>query len=154
MTNKATGVTFSFDPKNALVEKGSASSSVAGNAAVVGGSLTHWKWYDSRYNVSNSLQASEVVSMDFHDGDSTLVIRVDNKTSVIYAAKDSKEHLKDGMKLQILTPGSWVMSAEDLNTKGDDVKYMQLSFAGDANTNNVFAEKMASTIFGSKFSKR
>ena len=45
------------------------------------------------------------------------------------------------MKLQILTPGSWVMSAEDLNTKGDDVKYMQLSFAGDANTNNVFAEK-------------
>ena len=141
MTNKATGVTFSFDPKNALVEKGSASSSVAGNAAVVGGSLTHWKWYDSRYNVSDSLQVSEVVSMDFHDGDSTLVIRVDNKTSVIYAAKDSKEHLKDGMKLQILTPGSWVMSAEDLNTKGDDVKYMQLSFAGDANTNNVFAEK-------------
>ena len=65
MTNKATGATFSFDPKNAVKETGTSTSAVSGNAAEVGGALTQWIWYNSRYNVSNSLQASEVVSMDF-----------------------------------------------------------------------------------------
>jgi hypothetical protein len=70
MTNKATGATFSFDPKNAVKETGTSTSAVSGNAAEVGGALTQWIWYNSRYNVSNSLQASEVVSMDFAGGES------------------------------------------------------------------------------------
>ena len=148
MTNKATGATFSFDPKNAVKETGTSTSAVSGNAAEVGGALTQWIWYNSRYNVSNSLQASEVVSMDFAGGDSTLVIRVDAATNVIYAAKDSKQKLQSGTALQILTPGSWVMSAEDLNTKGDDVKYMQLSFAEDIDK-NPFADKYQAQVLRS-----
>ncbi|WP_293739406.1 DUF6383 domain-containing protein [uncultured Parabacteroides sp.] len=141
LTNKATGVTFSFDPKNAVKETGTATTAATGKAAEVGGTLTQWIWYNSRYNVSNSLNAANAVSMDFSNGDSTLVVRADNTSKVIYAAKDSKQKLNSGLTLQILNPKTWVMSPADLNTKGEDVKYMQLAFSGDAAKNNPFAEK-------------
>ncbi|OUO07214.1 DUF6383 domain-containing protein [Parabacteroides johnsonii] len=136
MTNKATGITFSFDPKNATT-----GTSMTTASREIGGVLTEWKWYDSRFNVSTSLQSSEKLTMDFHNGDSVLYVAQD-PSGILYAKKETKKVALPGgaVSLQILQPGVWTLSAEDLNTKGDDVKYMQLSFAEDIDK-NPFADK-------------
>ena len=136
LTNKATGVTLSFDEDNAVVGNGAA---VTPKSTQIGGTMTQWKWYDSRFGTQ--LGSAPALTVDFANGDSTMTVKIDNTTKVLYVAKEHKSKTLSGQALRICTPGTWTMSAEDLNTKGDDVKYMQLSFKGNANTNNIFAEK-------------
>lgn len=85
MTNKATGITFSFDPKNATT-----GASMTAASREIGGVLTEWKWYDSRFNVSNSLQSAEKLTMDFHSGDSVLYVAQD-ASGILYAKKETKK---------------------------------------------------------------
>ena len=146
LTNKATGVTLSFDPKKAA--KGAGASLVAGSTEL-GGVLTEWKWYDDRYNSSaDELATWARLSMSFSNAneDSTLFIKRD-ASNILYAAKESqrKSVIGNDVTLQIRKPGNWVMSPEDLNTKGSDVKYMQLSFAEDIES-NPFADKYQAQI--------
>ena len=132
LVNKATGVVFAFDEDNAVV--GSAAATTA--SKTIGGS-TQWKWLDSRFG--NDLVNAKPFTIDFHQGDSVMAVKENG--GVLYAVKDSKKNSLTGLVFRILKPHTWVMSAVDLNTKGEDVKYMQLSFDADATDNNPFAEK-------------
>ncbi len=150
LTNKATGVTFSFDPKNAGVGM-SATLTANPKATELGGVLTAWDWYDSRYSTaanSYALQNDALISMNFRNAgnDSVLVVKEDATSHILYAVKESAKNATTGaLELQVLKPGEWVLSAEDLNTKGDDVKYMQLAFAEDIDS-NPFADKYQAQV--------
>ena len=150
LTNKATDLVLSFDKKNAVIGNATAATSLS---KTIGGNMYQWKWYDSRYE--NALwdgtnDICKALSVDFTnaEADSVMVVKVDTDQT-LYVAKDEKSQTINGQDLIIRTPGEWIMSAEDLNTKGDEVKYMQLGFAEDIDS-NPFAEKwQAQSLVGS-----
>ena len=152
LTNKATKTVFAFDKKNAV--KNGDPMDLA--SATIGGNVYQWKWYDSRYakdiyDFSASQPKSVALSMDFTDeeADSTMIVDFDQTSKLLYVKKDEKSQNISGVGLLIKKPGNWIMKPHDLNTQGDKEKYMLLSFAGDANENNPFAEKwQAQTITG------
>ena len=149
LTNKATDLVLSFDKKNAVIGDATAATDAS---RTIGGNMYQWKWYDSRYENAlwNGADIRKALSVDFTDSeaDSVMVVKVDaNQT--LYVAKDEKSQTITGQDLIIRVPGEWVMSAEDLNTKGDEVKYMQLGFAEDIE-GNPFADKwQAQNLVGS-----
>ena len=110
LTNKATGVTLSFDPKKAA--KGAGASLVAGSTEL-GGVLTEWKWYDDRYNSSaDELATWARLSMSFSNAneDSTLFIKRD-ASNILYAAKESQRKSKkptQRTKIRRLSPYAWI----------------------------------------------
>ena len=134
LVNKATGVVFAFDEDNAVV--GSATATDA--SKTIGGSSL-WKWHDSRFGDLST--AWKPFTIDFADGDSVMAVKKD-ANGILYAVKnDKKTGVAGSLTAGVYKPTTWVMSAVDLNTKGEDVKYMQLSFDADATDNNPFAEK-------------
>ena len=134
LENKATGVIFSFNEDNAVV--GSAATATAKSQTIEG--LSQWKWLESRF--TGDLVSAKAFTIDFADGDSVMTVKKD-ANNVLYAVKDHKKNSLTGISVQVVKPNTWVMSAVDLNTKGDAVKYMQLTFDGAAATNNLFADK-------------
>ena len=147
LENKATGVTFSFDQKDAVDANGT-TPAYSAKATQTGGVLTAWDWYSSRYNTGGILNTAAPFTMGFRNNgnDSTLYIAEQSRTGILFAAKESQKNTLNGaVNLQIMTPGSWILSAEDLNTKGDDVKYMQLSFSEDIKE-NPFADKYQAQV--------
>ena len=138
LENKATGVIFSFNKSNAVL------GSVAATAAskTIGG-VAQWKWLDSRFG-TNLSDTDKTFTVDYANGDSVMAVKKASD-GVLYVAKDHKKNAGnlEALKVSVVEPGSWVMSAVDLNTKGDAVKYMQLTFDGSAATvaNNPFADK-------------
>ena len=136
LENKATGVIFSFNKSNAVL-----GSTAATAASKTIGGVAQWKWLDSRFGAD--LQANDkTFTVDYANGDSVMAVKKASD-GVLYVAKDHKKNAASlgALKVSVVEPGSWVMSAVDLNTKGDDVKYMQLTFDGGAATNNLFADK-------------
>ena len=136
LENKATGVIFSFNKDNAVLglEAATAASKTIGGVA-------QWKWLDSRFGTD--LQATDkTFTVDYANGDSVMAIKK-STDGVLFVAKDHKKNASTlaALKVSVVEPGTWIMSAVDLNTKGDDVKYMQLTFDGAAATNNLFADK-------------
>ena len=145
LTNKATGLVFSFDTKNAVEGDVAPTGADLDKASTIGGTSTQWKWYDSRF--STDFTTGQPLTIDFDNGDSTMVVKITN--DIVYVAKEIKSATLTPQSIRILDPQTWIMSPTDLNTKGDEVKYMQLSFAGEANDNNVFTGKwQAQTITG------
>ena len=144
LENKATGVIFSFDEDNAVVGDATAANA---KSQTIGG-MSQWKWLESRF--AKDLAATDkAFTIDFADGDSVMTVKKD-ANNVLYAVKDHKKNSLTGIKVQVVKPNTWVMSAVDLNTKGDKVKYMELAFDGDAAENNPFAEKyQAQGLYGS-----
>ena len=138
LTNKATGLELSFDTKNAVDKFTTAATD---QSKLIGGSTEYWYWYAGRN--AAQVNSAEELTVNFHNGDSTMVIKRASD-DVLYVAKDVNDGAATpgGITLQVLNPGTWVMSASDLNTKGDKVKYMELSFAEGAEANNPFAGKL------------
>ena len=138
LENKATGVIFSFNKSNAVL--GSAAATAA--SKTIGG-VAQWKWLDSRFGTDLS-ETDKTFTVDYANGDSVMAVKKASD-GVLYVAKDHKKNAASlsNFTVSVVEPGSWVMSAVDLNTKGDDVKYMQLTFDGSAATvaNNPFADK-------------
>ncbi len=134
LENKATGVIFSFDEDNAVVGDATAANA---KSQTIGG-MSQWKWLESRF--AGDLVDAKVFTIDFADGDSVMTVKK-GTGGVLFAAKDHKKNSLTGEAVKVVKPNTWVMSAVDLNTKGDKVKYMELAFDGDAAENNPFAEK-------------
>jgi len=134
LVNKATGIVFAFDEDNAVVGNAAATDA----SRTIGGS-SQWKWMDSRFgDLSTSWKP---FTIDFANGDSVLTVKKD-ANKVLYAVKDHKSKTVSGnLTAGVYKPTTWVMSAVDLNTKGEDVKYMQLSFDEGSASNNPFADK-------------
>ena len=66
-----------------------------------------------------------------------------NKNGSVYAYKYANDKTPDvtALALKLVKAGTYVLSAEDLNTKTNtkNVAYMQLDFGSDAKENNIFA---------------
>ena len=149
LTNKATGVSFSFDTKNA-VDGNNGAPTMSAAATQTGGVLTAWDWYASRYYAAGGLNRAADFRMGFRNAGNDSVLYVAQGTGgILFAAKESVKNTAaintNAVDLQIMTPGSWILSAVDLNTKGDDVKYMQLSFSEDIKE-NPFADKYQAQV--------
>ena len=146
LRNKATFVTFAFDPENALKGMGATFNPTTSTAKQLGGVMEEWVWYSTRENSGRTFASPQIIQMGFRNEgkDSTLVIKEDASSNILYAVKDVQANAttaNGAIQLQILKPGEWTLSAADLNTKGkDDLKYMELSFAEDLE-GNLFAEK-------------
>ena len=144
LENKATGVIFSFDEDNAVVGNATAANA---KSQTIGG-MSQWKWLESRF--AKDLAATDkTFTIDFADGDSVMTVKK-GTDGVLFAAKDHKKNTLAGEVVKVVKPNTWIMSAVDLNTKGDKVKYMELAFDADAAENNPFAEKyQAQGLYGS-----
>ena len=140
LTNKATGVVFAFDEDNAALGNGAAMTPAS---KLIGGPSTQWEWFESPYAADVALSNNKFLSIDFHNNDSTMVVNWDRSENVLYVTKGlSTSGTMIGTIIDLVDPGTWVMSATDLNTKGDDVKYMELTFANSADVENPFAGKL------------
>ena len=120
LTNKATGLTLSFDPKSAVA------ADATGNVAVPtnGMSLesvstdTEWTWY-SAPNATSELQGTKEFTCAF-TADSTMALAVNNSNE-IFAYKYANNNVPTAvtaLKLQVLIPQTQVMTAADLNVLG------------------------------------
>ena len=88
------------------------------------------------------------MTVAFNNAESTMFLKKDDN-GVLYAVKFDEDEASfddyenDAVKLKVAAAGTYVMTAADLNTKKtkDGVQYMELDF-GDANSNNIFAQKL------------
>ncbi len=138
LTNKATGLTLSIDPANAVAADKDGKVAINTKTPVAAGALdagieaTEWTWV-SGPNATPELKNVKALTSAF-DNDSTMSLAITSK-GVIYAYKYSnakKAQLPNGVeqvKIQAVQPGSVNMTAEDLNVLdgGTNGKYFTLS---------------------------
>ena len=135
LVNKATGLFFSFDPANATK-----TAKVTEESTYIGGAYPNWKWFNSKY-AGEDFETVTPLSVVFSNADSTMILGSKNGGVYAYKYANDKTPAVDALELKLVKAGTYVLSAEDLNTKTNtkDVAYMQLDFGSDAKDNNIFA---------------
>ena len=135
LVNKATGLFFSFDPANATK-----TTEVTEESTYIGGAYPNWKWFESKY-AGEDFETETPLSIVFSNADSTMILGSKNDGVYAYKYANDKTPAVDALELKLVKAGTYVLSAEDLNTKTNtkNVAYMQLDFGSDAKENNIFA---------------
>ena len=135
LVNKATGLFFSFDPANATTTE-----EVTNESTYIGGAYPNWKWFASKYAGTGFNTATEL-SVVFSKADSTMILGEEDGDVFAYKYANNEDPAVDALELKLVKAGTYVLSAEDLNTKTNtkNVAYMQLDFGGNATENNIFA---------------
>ena len=145
-TNKAEGMTFSFDPANAIdVSAGSiAAPANTDKAYQMTDVETQWTWVDNKDDKTNLAKAIELKSA-FHE-DSTMQLAV-NASGEVFAfkyANTATAKTPTGatvITVQAVQPGSITLTPADLNVLGEGAnKYFTID-AGKTLEGNIFAGK-------------
>ena len=147
-TNKAEGMTFSFDPANAIdVSAGSiAAPANTDKAYQMTDVETQWTWVDNKDDKTNLAKAIELKSA-FHE-DSTMQLAV-NASGEVFAfkyANTATAKTPTGatvITVQAVQPGSITLTPADLNVLGDPTKpetqYFTMSASDKELSGNIFA---------------
>ena len=146
LTNKVTGETLSYDPKNAVKAdaNGAVTAPTAGTALDAVSADTEWTWYAAA-DLASGLDTKAAFSCAFKT-DSTMSL-AKTANGEIYAVKYANAKDVTGvtpLQLQIGVPGTQKMTADDLNVlEGSARKYFTLSTnkTGLTDPNNVLTQK-------------
>ena len=144
LTNKVTGETLSYDPKNAVKADadGKVTAPTTGTALDAVSADTEWTWYAAA-DLASGLDTKAAFSCAFKT-DSTMSL-AKTANGEIYAVKYANaKPVSEVLELQIGVPGTQTMTADDLNVlEGSVRKYFTLSTnkTGLTDPNNVLTQK-------------
>ena len=134
--NKATGLTISYDPKNAVVAAANGAVTAPSDATdpslVVTGANMAWAWVD---NSADATGLADVKGLTYAiDTDSTMALGVAtiNSKDYVYAYKYANDNAGNlgaviAADIQAVKPTTIAMKAADLNVLGTTSKYFTLT---------------------------
>ena len=144
-TNKAEGMTLSFDPANAIdISAGSIATPEADNKAFQMTDVeTEWSWVTTKDATSELADAAELAAY-FHK-DSVMKLYQLTSGGKVFAVKYANTATAPSVtgatevKVQAVQPGTQVLTAKDLNVLGEGAnKYFTID-AGQTLKGNIFA---------------